>query len=414
MKAKVFCMASSKGGSGKTILTITIGTFLNDLGKKVLLIDTDAATNGLTLLHLKEVRVQGEYAIGEQRRPRGVYEDISETTPPEVVMLKSGPHLIPACYDFINTEGVSLEAYRRSLQSILSLMRESYDYIFLDAQAGSDLFAQTAMSRSISDEVIIVSEYDPMSAAGVERLKGLMREDLTYGRTWVLLNKMLPDFVQSFSDFLEIAKYLSPVPWDADVVRAYARRKLALDLENGNDYTLAILQTIKGLLDEDISKELKAWTEKRSAIIRQPILDQYSDTEKELDTLNHQRIKLLHTIERRRSVIPLAQFATFFVSEIIFSGLLYSSSFFSSTSFNLAFALFVGTAISIWVTYVAGDAISGYLFGTSSTEKSIEMKQIEMDRQQKGLQEKLRKLEFLKDADLEILIKNNIKKNYTP
>ena len=50
MSARVICFASAKGGSGKTVITATIGSFLAALGKRVLLIDTDAATNGLTLL----------------------------------------------------------------------------------------------------------------------------------------------------------------------------------------------------------------------------------------------------------------------------------------------------------------------------------------------------------------------------
>jgi hypothetical protein len=38
---------------------------------------------------------------------------------------------------------------------------------------------------------------DPVSAAGVERLKDLARDDFTYERTWILLNKILPEFVKS-------------------------------------------------------------------------------------------------------------------------------------------------------------------------------------------------------------------------
>ncbi len=102
------------------------------------------------------------------------------------------------------------------------------------------------MKRGISDEVIIVSEYDPVSAAGVERLKGLLREDLTIDRTWILLNKLLPDFVQSFTDFLEVVKYPNPIPWDAEVVKAYARRKLALDLNYGNNHTFDCNANNKG------------------------------------------------------------------------------------------------------------------------------------------------------------------------
>ncbi|MDO9392189.1 MAG: ParA family protein, partial [bacterium] len=282
MPAKIICMASAKGGSGKTMLTATFGAFLSALGKKVLLIDTDAATNGLTLLYLKEVLTQGELAIAANRKPIGIFDAFDKNefdTQSDIVKLSNGVHLIPATYKFKNTENTALNKFSSFLSSNLVILRGTYHYIFLDAQSGSDLFAQVCMSKNISDEVVIVSEYDPMSAAGVERLKGLLHEDLTYVRTWVLLNKMLPDFVKSFSDFLEVAKYLNPIPWDADVVKAYARRRLAIDLENGNEHTLAVMQTIKTLFGESIIQEIETWIKGRVAAIRQPIEDQYNDLE---------------------------------------------------------------------------------------------------------------------------------------
>ena len=163
--------------------------------------------------------------------------------------ISAGLHVLPASYSFENTEDVPLETYSSALHSAVRTYRETYDYIFLDAEAGSDEFAAVAISEGVSDRVVIVSEYDPMSAAGMERLKAISRDDMQYHRTWVLLNKMLPEFVKSFRDFMEVARYLSPIPWNAEVVRAYARRSLALDLAEGNEYTLAIVQALRSLLD---------------------------------------------------------------------------------------------------------------------------------------------------------------------
>lgn len=89
MAAKVICMASAKGGSGKTVFTASFGTFLSLIGKRVLLIDTDASTNGLSLMHLKEVRRQAERAYGVGNQPRGVYEDVAEDHPAELTVLSS-------------------------------------------------------------------------------------------------------------------------------------------------------------------------------------------------------------------------------------------------------------------------------------------------------------------------------------
>src|SRR6185503_9629757 len=111
MSAKVICMASAKGGSGKTVLTATFGAFLVALGKRVLVIDADAATNGLSLMFLKEAMLQAEIAVSEGRIPRGIFEGISQGIPPEVVKTSLGVDLIPATYSFKNTELTALEQF---------------------------------------------------------------------------------------------------------------------------------------------------------------------------------------------------------------------------------------------------------------------------------------------------------------
>ena len=264
MVAKVICMASAKGGSGKTVLTATFCRFLAELGKRILMIDTDGATNGLTLLYLQEVMNYYREVKLEEHKLYGIYQIESYNSPADIVELKNGVHLIPATYEFTNTDIIDADDFFAFLKMTLSSYRQSYDYIFLDAQAGADEYSRIAMSRDISDEVVIISEYDPMSAAGVERLKNLFPKDLTYERTWILLNKMLPDFVKSFSDFLEIARYLTPVPWNEQVVLAYARRRLALDFEMGNEFTLTIIKTLNSLLGKEISQELTLWSQEKS------------------------------------------------------------------------------------------------------------------------------------------------------
>lgn len=404
MKAKIICMASAKGGSGKTVLTATFGTFLAALGKRVLLIDTDAATNGLTLLNLKEVMLQSELSFAESRIPRGVYERISYGEPLELVKLNSGVHILPATYSFMNTESVPFEDYKASLTAAIDLLKESYDYIFLDAQSGSDIFAQFAMSRYVSDEVVVVSEYDPMSAAGIERLKGLLREDLTYVRTWVLLNKMLPDFVQSFSDFLEVAKYLNPIPWDSDVVKAYARRRLALDLENGNEYTLAIVQTIKTLLGDDIAPELEQWVKERSAAIRQPLEDQYTDLEQQFKNSVWERIEFERQ-EVKTKYVGLLNISAIFITVlyILMRQLL-------GPEINLQ--SFESVVIFI-VTFFAISASAFYVREVLIKRKKpmLEIELARIRRRESVLEEKLRKLEILKTADLETLMKSKKEKS---
>jgi cellulose biosynthesis protein BcsQ len=389
MSAQVICIASPKGGAGKTVLTATFGAFLVALGKRVLLVDTDAATNGLTLLYLREVMDHRE--AEQQEAPAGVYD------PPELsvsaIPLATGADLVPATYRLVNTEDVPIEDLRSRLTSLIAITRPQYDFIFLDAQAGSDPVASLSMSREISDTVVIVSEYDPLSAAGVERLKALFRDDLSYERTWVLLNKMLPEFVRTFSDFLELARYLSPIPWDANVVRAYSRRSLAIDLEHGNDYTLAITQTLRTLLGPGTEERIDDWLAERATTLREPVLAQTQDVELELDGLIVERAELERVTRRRRLVrAAVSAYAglgvviawTFLFRDQVDSGV--------AAAASIAFAAFVALALNILTSW-----------SNLTTDDLVHERQLR--RREDVLEERLRRLHTLRDASPAALIR---------
>ncbi|WP_294324705.1 ParA family protein [uncultured Chryseobacterium sp.] len=396
-------MASAKGGSGKTILTATFGAFLSAIGKKVLIVDVDASTNGLTLLYLKEIMLQNEHAISEGRTASGTYEYQNLSEKLEIVNISTGVYLIPATYSFLNTENVSLERFKSCLRYIKGISSE-YDYVFLDAQAGSDSFAHEAMSKNISNEVIIVSEYDPLSAAGVERLKALFREDLTYNRTWVLLNKMLPDFVKSFSDFLEVAKYLSPIPWDADVVKAYSRRKLAIDLEAGNEFTLAVMQTLKSLFNEELSEDFSSWILEKALPLKEPLQIQYDDTLKKLEIMfeirnNLQKESFFQSIFSK--IKPFAIIIPILLSTII---IIINTKLDLNKLKNLSNSDLIQYSLLILCPIAIFSIIEVILKSNKKPHADIEEYRIR--REINSLEEKLKKLESLIELSPEDLIKS--------
>lgn len=279
---QVICMASVKGGSGKTVLAATFGTILSQIGKRVLLVDTDAATNGLTLLYLNEVVQHRENLPPTEGALAGTYELPGEAVTPTTVSLSDNMSLLPATYRFFDSETVDVDLYRETLRVAARQWREEFDFVFLDAQAGSDGFAYGAMRKEVSDQVILVSEYDPLSAAGIERLKALFAEDLSYERIWILLNKMLPDIAAKYGEFLEVARYLPPITWNADVVRAYSRRRLALDLQYGNEFTVAVCRTLAAWVDPLTQEELDSWLSDKAAELRTPLGTQVADLRREL------------------------------------------------------------------------------------------------------------------------------------
>ena len=283
-----YCIASAKGGSGKTILCACVGAFLADVGKKVLVVDLDHATHGMSLLYLDQVNRHRSAAGG---KPRGVFDGDSFSYDRDVVHLPTKVDFLPATFTFqADYAGSDAAIFLSVLEQVIdSAKTKEYDYVFLDAQAGGDVYSRTAMKTDIADEVVIVSEYDPLSAAGVDRLRVNLGNDLGYARTWLLMNKMLPDFIDRYRDFLEVTKFLSPLPWNPDVVRAYTRRALPLDLLYGNEFTLALMRTLKQLLDDQSVAEMEAWAEGRAARIREPIETKYAAVSEEISMLTDER-----------------------------------------------------------------------------------------------------------------------------
>ena len=366
-----------------------------------MLIDSDFATNGLTLLFLKEVRVKSELIYSTDQKPVGLCEALTNIQRPDIVSLSEYLELIPATFDLQIGISNADEMVKYKFQELLRSFREEYDFIFIDAQAGADDMGRIAMSRKVSDEVVIVSEYDPMSAAGVERLKALLREDLTYDRTWVLLNKILPEFAKSFSDFMEVAKYLSPIPWDASVVRAYARRQLAIDTDTGNEHTISVLQTLKGLCGESIQQDLTAWVQSRAAAIRQPLEEQYSDAEKEMAFLLSQK----SNIERRKQLFRLTGGFSILLLGITGSTFVFSRFLTEGTLGKeaiiviLAIVLF---AYFIFLLMIDSDSILYTTTKFGGVQQQVD--ELRYDRQLDILRDRLKRLELLRTLDPESLL----------
>jgi cellulose biosynthesis protein BcsQ len=276
----IMCFASAKGGAGKTVISASVATVLGALGKSVLLVDTDAATNGLTLFHLNQLlaAISARRSTAGAARPLGIFE----ATPPRAPdFFAIGPsvNLIPASFERRDTEQVPLSQFSATLGKVVREARDSegLDYVILDAQAGADIYAQAAMA--CAQQVVIVSEYDPVSLAGVDRLRKLFPDILGFEKHWILLNKLLPEFARSFNEFLSLARYLPPIPWDADVVRAYAAGRLPLDMEHGNDHTLAVMRTVSALIGPELDEAVRKWRKQRESEIRAPIQDQLKDLE---------------------------------------------------------------------------------------------------------------------------------------
>lgn len=282
------------------------------MGKRVLLVDCDASTNGLTLLFLSKVLKSraGEgfhagifeldqdsiYALGRNL----------ETNPlgsiPQVVNLDPNLDLLPATFLMQNTENVATENFEASLNWLLKAAHDHYDYVFFDAQAGVDAHAEVAIR--LADKVVILSEYDPISASGVERLKRLLAPALEGRDIWTLYNKVLPEFADMRSDFLEVVGLLPPVAWDADVIRAFTRRRLAVNTKEGNPHTFALLAVLEPLFSDTLEETLAEWREKKDNFLRLPIKQRVTELTNDVEVVERAMATMVERKSRGLFLIP--------------------------------------------------------------------------------------------------------------
>ncbi len=210
---RIITIASGKGGTGKTTLTVNLGICLARLGKKVLLIDADVAMANLSLI------------LGMQSSPITLHD---------VLLGESNVH--DAVYDgpegisFIPS-GLSLDNYKRvdseRLSSIVHEISQDYDFVILDAAAGIEKNVLSALSTS--QEAILITM--PTSPAIADALKTkIVAQRLGSKVKGVVMNFVMNEKgeinKQEVANILELPVY-GQVPYDSEVRKSFMQQKIS-------------------------------------------------------------------------------------------------------------------------------------------------------------------------------------------
>lgn len=177
--SKVISISNHKGGVGKTTSVINIGAGLNNLGKKVLLIDLDPQANLTQSLGITEPSatiygaIRGEYSL-------------------QPIEILKGLDVIASTLDLSGAEvELSGEAGREYiLRELIEPLRSLYDYILIDSPPSLGLL--TINSFTASDEVFIPLQAQYLAIQGlsklvevVEKIKKRLNKDLRVGGVFI-------------------------------------------------------------------------------------------------------------------------------------------------------------------------------------------------------------------------------------
>ena len=159
---KLVAVTNQKGGVGKTTTAINIATSMAAINKKVLLIDLDPQGNASTGLGIAlEKRVPGSYEI------LGESYDIEKATKSTIV---PGLKIIPATVDLsaVEIELVDVEDRMRRLDRHSSVLKNIYDYVFIDCPPSLGLLTINALTAA--DSLLIPLQCEFFALEGLSQL----------------------------------------------------------------------------------------------------------------------------------------------------------------------------------------------------------------------------------------------------
>ncbi|HJC04437.1 MAG TPA: AAA family ATPase [Candidatus Ligilactobacillus avistercoris] len=151
--AVTIALANQKGGVGKTTTAVNLGACLNELGKRVLIVDTDAQGNATSGIGISKGDIQHD-----------IYDVLVNGMGLEgVIMPTSRPHLdvVPATLQLSGAE-IELASQigrEQRLADALEPVADRYDYVLVDCPPALGILTINAFTACDSILIPVQSEY---------------------------------------------------------------------------------------------------------------------------------------------------------------------------------------------------------------------------------------------------------------
>ncbi len=207
---EVIVITSGKGGVGKTTTTANIGAGLSQLGKKVVVIDTDLGLRNLdVVMGLENLIVYNLVDVieGNCRLKQALIRD----------KRYESLYLLPSAQTKDKT-AVS----PGQMKKLTSELKEEFDYVILDSPAGIEQGFQNAIAGA--DRAIVVTTTEVSSIRDADRIIGLLEKNKLRDNA-LIINRIRTDMVKrgdmmSVDDVTEILSIplIGAIPDDERVV----------------------------------------------------------------------------------------------------------------------------------------------------------------------------------------------------
>lgn len=204
---KIVSIANQKGGVGKTTTTVNLSAAIAKKGKKVLLIDADPQGNATSACGLdKNSTTYSFYDV--------LISEIQVENTLQLTQLKN----LKVCPSNISLAGaevelVSIEGREQRLKEKLEVIKNDFDYIFIDCPPSLGLITLNALTASDSVMIPVQCEYFALEGLGqllntINLVKRQLNVDLKiegavltmYDRRTNLANQVVGEVNKYFED----------------------------------------------------------------------------------------------------------------------------------------------------------------------------------------------------------------------
>jgi septum site-determining protein MinD len=230
---RVFTFASGKGGTGKTTLTINLGTSLAKFGKRTCIMDADIGMANLGLyIGMEDVPVTlHEVLAGKSSIHDAIYEG------------PGGVKVIPS--------GISLQGFQEAdpelLKDILKELVEKLDFLLIDAPAG--VSRDGVVPLAVADEVILV--VNPELSAIVDAMKTKILTEVVGGHVYgTIVNRASSETTTVMSQKMEKilgTRVIGTVPEDQNIRKAASAKTPVVIKYPTSTSSIAIRKIAAGL-----------------------------------------------------------------------------------------------------------------------------------------------------------------------
>ncbi|MGI6163984.1 MAG: ParA family protein [Bacillota bacterium] len=151
--SRVIAVANQKGGVGKTTTAVNLGACLGELGRSILIVDTDPQGNATSGL-----------GVDRSKLDFSIYDCLVRDIEPVKALRATeytGVWLLPSSIDLAGAEIelVSVPEREHRLKKVVAQLRDNYDYTFIDCPPSLGLLTVNALAAADSVLIPIQCEY---------------------------------------------------------------------------------------------------------------------------------------------------------------------------------------------------------------------------------------------------------------